>query len=402
MTNIENILNPEISFLDYKNNLIEKYIEDYGEEYKDTIIDRMNKTLYLFDSNPKDKLLFILNNEKSIDDKYLVEVEKEYNNYQRIKRKIHNSMIKKYYNYLSVFFNVSNSYINEDILNLDIDSFSLENQAKLSNSEINEKIKDKIIKRQIRYLAACKENNVEPLTDGIKIHLIERERDRLKRNEIKHILLKTSWGKKILKKFRDYNPKIELSDIVKIMRQEEVGAADFLLDESYEETSRILYYPIMRNIKYKSLDRMFFHENRHIIEAGKDHVGINTHLGNKYQMLNEIRTEKHAIEDSKHFINNVLWSNEEMPEHSYNGYEELFPYTYNFYDDNKDLLDELSFSGKIEELENIYGEDNLIRYDYFLKDLSDLLSKNHYKYKSIEKEEEAKKLVYNLNRQNNK
>ena len=157
---------------------------------------------------------------------------------------------------------------------------------------------------------------------------------------------------------------------------------------------------IINSSKFKSLDRMFLHENRHIIEAGIDHVGINTHLGNKYQMLNEIRTEKHAIEDSEYFKNKVLWSNEEMPEHSYNGYEELFPYTHNFYEDNKDILDDIAINGKIDELEELYGEDSLNRYDYFLKDLSDLLSINHYKYKSIEKEEEAKKLVYNLNRHN--
>ena len=63
MTNIENILYPDEALDEYKKKLLEVYLEDYGEEYKDIIIKRMNNTLYLFDSNPKDTLRFILNND---------------------------------------------------------------------------------------------------------------------------------------------------------------------------------------------------------------------------------------------------------------------------------------------------------------------------------------------------
>ncbi len=400
MTNIENILYPEESFRAYKDKLLDKYAEDYGEEYTSLISDRMDNTLYIFESNPVDTLAFALNHESEINNElFLEKLEEEYYEYQKAKRKITNKLKKKYYNYLATYFNISNFPIREDIINLDISSFNFENESKLKSDDTAIEIKDKIRKRREKYLLDCEELNIEPLCDNINIHILEQLSKRLEQERTNYLITKTAYGKRIIKKFKKYNPSISINDIIEIMSQKEVGVANFILNSNYKATASIVYYPIMRNVHHKSLDRMFFHENRHIIEAGIDNVGINLHLGNKYQILNEIRTEKHAIEDADYFKDNVLWSNEEMPQNSYNGYEELFPFTYSFFDDNKHVLDEIAISGDIERLEREFGEKDLNDYDYFLRDLSGILSKNHYKYYPIEKEEEAKVLVNKLHRQ---
>ena len=401
MTNIDNILNPEESFKSYQDILIDKYLEDYGEEFEKIIRSRIDRTLYLFDSNPIDTLKFLLDNEDKIhDNNYFAEVEKNYYNYQKLKRRITQKLEKDYYGRLSHFFNISSYPIREDILKLDYQSYNLENTALLKNDSVNDDIKNKIIRRQNKYLEACKEAHVEPLTNPVYINILEKDKEIIEKQKMKYLLSHSTWGKRIIRKFREHDKRIDIDDIVNIMLQKEVGAANFRLDNNFKATTSIVYYPIMKNTRLKSLDRMFFHENRHVVEAGRDSVGLNTHLGNKYQLINEIRTEKHAIEDANELKKKVLWSNDQMPENSYNAYEQLFPYTFTFYEDNRSLLDDIAISGDIGFLEDYYGKEELESYEQFLKESLKVLADNHYKYQSTEKEEEEFKLVNNLNRKN--
>ena len=399
MTNIDNILYPEEAFKDYKHNLLDIYCEDYGEENKKNIEARMNNTLYLFDTNPVDTLKFLLDNEDSIHDRtYFINAEKDYINYQRVKRKISRINNKKYYELLAHFFHINPYPIRKEVLDLDISAFNYENVNAILNDKVNAKVKKKLISRQKKYLNACKELGLEPLIDSTHISMLEERKEQYDRQLMSYLLSHTHWGRRILNKFKNHDKRFELENIITIMLQKEVGAANFRLDDNRRATTSIVYYPIMNNIHFKSIDRMFFHENRHIVEATKRCVGLNTHIGNNYQLINEIRTEKHAIEDAERLSDNVLWSNDKMPENTYNSYEEMFPYTYNFFDDNKRLLDSLAISGNTELFEDLFGKDDLIKYEAFLKDLLKTLSTNHFKYESKEKEEEAKQLVISLNR----
>ena len=50
--NYNNILNPNIALDKIKDRLIEIYMCDYGIEYKELIEERINNTIFIFDSNP--------------------------------------------------------------------------------------------------------------------------------------------------------------------------------------------------------------------------------------------------------------------------------------------------------------------------------------------------------------
>jgi len=398
MTNIENILYPDEALDEYKKKLLEVYLEDYGEEYKDIIIKRMNNTLYLFDSNPKDTLRFILNNDSIKDINYVDQAEINYYNYKKALNRINKRLNKDYYSRLANYFNIDTYHLREDIMNLDYSSFNLSNMAKLNDESVSKDIKEDIIKRQEQYIDACHEAKVEPLVGMPQINILERAKALNDIKRMKYLVKHTNWGKQMCKKFKEYDSEMTIDDIVGILLQKEVGAANFRLDDNYKAKSSIVYYPIMKNANLKCLDRMFFHENRHVVEAGKENVGINLHHGNKYQLINEIRTEKHAISDADTLKKNVLWSNDEMPSYAYNGYEKLFPYTYNFFEENKEILDDIAMYGDVDFLEDYYGKINLENYERFLQEISQLQAANKYKYKSREKEEEAYQLVHSLNR----
>ena len=398
MTNIDNILYPEEALDDYKRKLLEVYIEDYGEEYKDVIKERMDNTLYLFDSNPKDTLRFILNNDSIRDLDYVEQAENSYFNYKKALKKINKKLNRDYYGKLAYYFNINPIFIREDIMNLDYSSYNLSNMSKLADDNIDEKIKEEIIKRQEDYIDACHKAKVEPLIDTVRINSLERIKDLNEVKRMRYLVKHTIWGSEMVRKFKSYDREITLEEMVEILLQKEVGAANFKLDDNYKARTSIVYYPIMKNAHLKCLDRMFFHENRHVIEAGKDNVGINLHHGNKYQLINEIRTEKHAIEDAQELKKSILWSNDELPSYAYNGYEKLFPYTYSFFEDNKEILDDVAMYGDVDFLEDYYGKINLENYERFLQETSQVLANNRYNYKSREKEEEAYQLVRSLNR----
>ena len=102
----ENILNPEEAFKEFKKYLIELYAEDYGEEYKELIKNRIDGTYYLFESNPIDTYNFYKENKNlSYGLKRRIRIEREYSDYISFKNKIDKYLTNKYKDIISSYFN---------------------------------------------------------------------------------------------------------------------------------------------------------------------------------------------------------------------------------------------------------------------------------------------------------
>ena len=305
-------------------------------------------------------------------------------------------MKKKYCRMLSSYF--SNSFfVREDLLSLDIESFSLKMLSSIRKSGEDSDDKDKIRKRQEEYLKKCKEMGVTPLTDPISIQFLLDEKKKLEEYQFTYLLKNTKWGKRIFHKIKSYYPRIHISEIVKIMRDDAVALTSYLLDTNGCAKARILYYPLLQDFSLKSLDCIFYHENRHVVESNPVSSGLQFHVGDHYQFLNEVRTEENALLDLEYFHDDFMWSSEALVDGYYNTYHELYYYVKDFFDENRDALNDFAIRGDLPGLEETFGKDSLIELECFLRNLSYILKENDFQYSSCEKEEMGKTLVHQLN-----
>lgn len=395
-TSVESFLCPKEVLDENQNLLIDRYVEDYGNEYRDLIRKRMDNTLYLFDSNPIVTMKFIQQFGGNISSSQMKLFEKEYRNYKKVFSVIHERIKKQYYQKLASYFSISSHPIKEEILSLDIESFSLENQFLLKRSDVCTSEKEKIIKRQEKYLEECEMIGVEPLTNSVYIQFLLDEKRRLEEYEDLSLLKNTKWGRRIVKTIRSYYPKIRLSEIQKIMRDDAVAVTSYLLDSRGCARARILYFPLLEHYSVMSLDRIFYHENRHVVESNPYSSGLHSHVGSSYQLLNEIRTEKNALDDLDYFPHDLLWSSDSMVEGYHNTYEELYSYISSFLEEHREVLNDCAIRGDLLDLEEKFGKKNLKELEMFLDELSGVLKQNHFQYSST-KREEGKRLIYQLN-----
>ena len=388
---IDNLLYPNKVLEDNKQELIDLYIEDYTEKNEKLIRKRINNTLYLFDSNPIDMYNYLQN--KQIHD-YLKErqIEKEYEDYIRINNKYNNIYTKKYLDILAkYFYEIKTTNINV-LLDLDYSSFNYENKSIINNSN-NEEEKKIILLRQKDYLSKCREVNVNPICDSLIISIIENEKERLQSLLKTQLILNTKWGRRIIKTVKRYNKNISTEEIIKIINNEVVATTNIFTDK---KISKVVYLPLITRMKYNSLDRFFYHENRHVIESSKYNNGLYNFKNNRYQLINEIRTEINAISDSKKRYNKVLWNNKELTKDYYSKYEVLIPYTYDFFNTYKSLLNDLAITGNINDFENYFDSNNLVLFDNYLKSLLKLIKYNEEEV-LIKRKEEGKQLVKRMN-----
>lgn len=394
---VECFLYPDEVLKEKKELLIERYLEDYGEEYQSMIENRMNHTLYLFDSNPIITMNMMRDFEGEIDSKEFNRIYLEYLDYKKIFDHIHKRINKKYSRMLSSYFSVSSFFTREDLLSLDIESYSLKILSFIRKSEEGSRKRDELIHRQEEYLKKCKEIGVTPLTNPISIQFLLDEKKRLEEYEYIFILKNTKWGKRIVRKIKSYYPKIRISEIVKIMRDDAVALTSYLLDTNGSAKARVLYYPLLQDFSIQSLDRIFYHENRHVIESNRVSSGLHLHVGDTYQYLNEVRTEENALLDLDYFNDDFMWSSEPLMDGYHNTYHELYYYVKDFFDENRDILNDLAIRGDLSGLEEKFGKDSLIELECFLRDLSSVLKEKHFHYSSSEKEKKGKTLVHQLN-----
>lgn len=371
--------------------LLDYYGEDYGEEYTSIMKNRIDNTLYLFDSNPIEMMDFVVRNGDKIDDSILLKrIECEYKNYKRIYSLVHSRLMKKYYSLLATYYSLSGFSMKEELLSLDMESYSY---YSISKSRMSEEEKNKLRERQEKYRDNCSRVGVKPITNPAFVQILIDEKMRMKEKEFLILLKTTKWGKRIIRTFKKYCPTISISEISKVMRDDSVALTSYLLDKNGRAESWILYFPIVHSIYLQSLDLIFFHENRHVVESSLLSSGLNSHYGGTYRLINEIRTEKNAIIDSSKLPNDFLWSSDDIIDSKRNSYQELFPYVASFFEDYRDELNRFAVTGDIASFEEKFGKEELKELEMFLGDIYSLIKDSNLSYKSLEKKEEGAQLV---------
>ena len=367
----ENILNPEEAFKEFKKYLIELYAEDYGEEYKELIKNRIDGTYYLFESNPIDTYNFYKENKNlSYGLKRRIRIEREYSDYISFKNKIDKYLTNKYKDIISSYFNTTSSLLSDDLLIADFDSFSYESIRVLNNPYASYENKSRILNRQKRYLDLCSQHNVRAITDSSIIERIINIRKELENEGFKLLLDNTIWGRRIVKDIYSKTGKMVDTKLLGTVMYDDKCCASVCQIPTYNgDFIRICLFPIMKNYDIGALDKIFYHENRHVIESDINVSGFAcSNIGN-YFLINELRTQENAIRDAYEFRRVPLFANYKESDNFINIYERLFDYCGPFIKNYLNLLNKIGINNDILGLENLFGKVNLQELEEYLKEV---------------------------------
>ncbi|MBQ6323509.1 MAG: hypothetical protein IJI22_01615 [Bacilli bacterium] len=362
--NIEAILHPDEAFLDYVPNLFSLYSHDYGIEYIPKMTDRFYDTMYFFDSDPISTYNFCAKLKRFDIPKY---VEEEYFDYIKVAKKSHKHIYSNYHSTLISFFKPKKVPIAE-LEQLDYSCYSTKNVSMLSNSQVPRYVKNQILKRQKDYLKKCVNLGVKPLTDSSYISILESNKRNAEREEKRYLLQNTKWGKRITRKFSNWFNEISVDNIINILSLDSSGATGRIVSSGGVRYS-FVYLPVIERLKYQALDNIIFHELRHVVELGDLTAGLSVDVGDQYELINELRTEKNALRDLEALKGQVLWSQEPLPSRYRNEYKYIYSNLNleEFFDDYCAVLNGLAVNGAISSFEASFGKDNLIKFEELLK-----------------------------------
>lgn len=363
----ENILNPEEAWNEFKKYLIELYAEDYGEEYKELIKKRIDGTYYLFDSNPIDTFNFYKNNKLSYGLKRMCRIEREYHNYLAVKNRIDKRLTAKYKDILCGFYNTI--LLPDDFLVVDYESFSFDSMRKLHSATTSEDNKNSILRRQRNYINFCNLYGVKPITDIETIDKMIKIKKDLEYEEFKFLLDESIWGKRLKKDIFDKTGVyVDTKLLGSVMYDPKCCASVCQIPSSDGKFVRICYFPIMKNYRAGAVDKIFFHENRHVVESGINISGFSPACNGDYMLINELRTQENAIRDAYEFRRVPLFSNYGDSPNFINVYERLFEYSGPFIKNYLALLNRLGINNGYYDLEYLFGRDNLMALESYLEE----------------------------------
>jgi len=387
--NLEAILHPDEAFQEYvSSNLLSIYRHDYGYGSMELIESRIRNTTYLFDSNPIATYNYLSNingfNIPSI-------VIEEYEDFLKVQQMAKFLAYESYYSLLCNFFGVKYGELKK-LLKLDYKSFNFQSMRVLNDKKAKQEEKEKVLRRQDSYLEMCSDLGINPLTDSIYISILENCERQTQEEEFKYILKNSKWGKRILNKIREKFPGVLVENVMDILEGESTATTTTLFSGT-GANHKLVYFPLIEREKTKALDIVILHELRHVIESGTSANGLYAHAGNKYKLINEIRTEKNALSDLDVLRGKPLWSQEEPPSNYYNIYQVLFPYTLDFFEEFRDTLNSLAIYNSISTFETIFGEKNLAIFEKYLEIVRDMLDTHGINYEDSRMKKNGQKIL---------
>ena len=320
MKNIDNILYPNEAFEFIKNDLISYYINSYGEEYEEKITNNINDTSYIFESNPIDTYDFI--KKYNIIYPNLDLLIEEYVDYKYESNLIDKILKEKLYNKYNIDYDL---YKNQRSLNF--------------NSKINNYIKN---------LSYIRET---------------------------YLVNNTIWGKRILRDLKKYN-NLNISSKLLAYHISNHNPVVFYNRIDKKLYNKALYLPLISNLDLGNLDRMLYHELRHVVETGSNMTGFDDFTGD-YLYFNEIRIDKNSFYDYINLSNYLLFSNDNKDPSVEFTYPKLFKYTSNFFEKYNNLLNDLGIQNNLFTLNALFGEKNIINYEKFLSKTLNICDTKH-------------------------
>lgn len=254
--NFKNILYPEKALMSFKEQLLSLYQKDYGKRFYSDLSKKLNDTIFVTDALPEDTRKFMLKHRKNIPKIYYLRMELEYYDYQRRKEKI-NKRLKKQFKRIT-----ASKVLLEEELDLLWDSY----ESKSDNE-----------------ITSCFNKSIVEIRNELQ-------------NQCKVQLLKTTiWGKRMIRKYSSLN----IEELIECLYERTLPASTGVFIRENNQVQVICHLPIMREHENVSIDRMILHELRHVVETYENRSGLHVFKDDKYQLLNEIRTEWNALRDEK-------------------------------------------------------------------------------------------------------
>lgn len=319
------------------------YVEQYGKRYQELIERRLEKTIYLFDSNPKYTYQYLLENEDYVFDSQQIEIVSEYVGDLKARESIRKDMAdRRLYSIFCQYHNISETIYKakyEEIL------LFIKGQKEFGSD----------------YKETCFKLGIRPINSQTVFYDFLCKTDCLQQEAVAFILKDSLW----------------LNDIRKSLAMQQIILSPDLLAELFNGKHgavccnipqyRIVKIPLIE-LYYDgmSIDQTFFHENRHAIEAsevltstiGLDEKSINL------KIFNEIRTDLHAYLDESNLP--VIFSRSADPDVE-SVYKNLFRLSKKIFSQYGSFLDQCAIENDFDKLFKAFGKKELLEYNRLLE-----------------------------------
>lgn len=347
MDEFERILNPAQALEDKREQLLDYYASQYGEENRSLIRKRNDKIIYIFESTPDINYEFLCDNQDKITNwEEFEEVEEEAIDYCK-KRKILES--KEQHDIYTLFCNYHNISYQQNMSKIE-PILSLIDNIDLPKYEIE-----------------CSSLGIRPLKNKEIINELIKKKQKIIQMKKMKLIEKSLWGRHLQQTFLENGLNIDSKLLAKIINSELTGICYTISSFTF------VCIPIIeRYQQFGSIDRIFLHENRHAIESGQDYMIGLTDKEKRLMMINEIRTEKHAIEDNQNLP--TIFS-KKVTNPNVVDYELLFKLCKDLFEEYKYLFDQCAFENNINNLDKAFNIEELTKYDKMLLDAHNLIQR---------------------------
>lgn len=347
MDDFERIINPVQALEEKREQLRNYYTRQYGKKYNSLIKERENKIIYIFESTPDITFSFLCDHQdKIINWEEFDEEEQEAIDYCE-KRKLLESEEQK------------------EMYTLFCNEHHISCQQNFSKIDFILKLIDNIDMPQ--YITECSILGIKPIDDEEKINsLIRKKREIVQINQMK-LIKESLWGQNLNKAFLENGLQIDNRLLAKLLNINSTGLCYTISNYTF------VCIPLMeRYQQFGSLDRIFLHENRHAIESGQNCMIGLTDKKKRLMTINEIRTEKHAIEDNHNFP--IIFS-KEITNPCIVDYEILFKLCKDLFEEYRHLFDQCALKNDIQKLDKAFDIEKLTEYDKMLLDAYNLIQR---------------------------
>lgn len=383
MQDIDKLLNPNKTFLEYQDYLIDLIASSYHKQFKDKVATRIKESLYFFDSTPDITYQTIKNNNANL--KRLIQyflLDKNYKMFQLI---IENLERDNYYYLLKQFLDIDNNFFKnnkEVILNLDFRVFSKKVNKLLLDKTLDETVKDKIKEKQQEYLDACYSINLKPIIDE---NMIEQYlfREKIEGEASKDTIIITSlFGRKMMKKIKQTGVSFEMSrvDLANDIVFMNEGSLAHVISRRTKQGKwqMILGQPVLHNHNTSpyymySSDETLLHELTHVVESDIN-GDIHPFFLYNYSFFNEIRTQERSklLYDKLRQDNIYIFDEPNVSYFNDSYYDKFIPLIESLIREYRGLIDYCAIANKISPLYKNFGRNN---FDDLCKHLLDLCNK---------------------------
>ena len=363
--NKEDLVFPFDTLQDKMKDIEKIYLEDYGSKYKNSIKLRQKNTIYLLNSTPDFEYDYLTkyNLLPKIDEEAFTT---EYEDFMTLKQKITTQKNNLIYLTLCKAFNIDPKQYQdklEEIISLPIALYGSNATYYSNNADIKVLALENLSAKKEAYLAKCQELKIKPLTYPDIIDKLQQQINSYELQAYNDLLLNS----KYIADIQEYiNNTLEINyNIQSLVQIHTYPASCSYFYTPGPNIMRLVYVPLIKIFEEGySVDAFFLHENRHCIETGLKGIGLEKlDTSFPYHILNEIRTEKHALED----LNRLPTIFKKAGKSS--GYKNYITLINELIDANSLLFDDSAFNNCPELLELFFTKPSLEELETSLSNL---------------------------------